>query len=416
MRRLLFVAHRLPYPPDKGERVRAFHEIQALREAFHVTVAAPVSPGAAVPAASSLAENVVTVPDGSPRATLRAAWTLLTGSSASRGRFDSIRLRRHLRRAQRGGAFDLVVAYCSSMVPAALSVPAAAHVADLVDADSAKWTAYADNAAWPRRWIYARESRAIRRLEQQAARDCDAVVCVSDAELDALGLTGRADALAVGNGVDAAYFHAAAPEESEPGRIVFTGTMSYRPNADAVCWFAREVLPGVRDAVPEASFAIVGREPAPAVRQLAGAPGVEVTGAVPDVRPYLSRAAAVVCPLRLARGVQNKVLEAMAMARPVVASPAALEGLEAEPGRHVLRADSAAAFRDAVVGLLTDSRLRETIGTAARGHVERHYTWDARLAPLVELCRRLAGRREEPRKGDPSPTAAQADGEEGGQS
>jgi sugar transferase (PEP-CTERM/EpsH1 system associated) len=210
--------------------------------------------------------------------------------------------------------------------------------------------------------------------------------------------------LAAANGVDARYFDPAAVAAGQtPGlAVVFTGTMSYRPNADAVCWFAREVLPAVRRTVPEARFVIVGRQPSPAVRRLAGAPGVAVTGAVPDVRPYLAGAALAVCPLRLARGVQNKVLEAMAMGRAVVASPAALEGLDAEPGRHVLAADGAAAWRQTVKALLGDPDRRGAIGRAAREHIVRNYTWEARLGPLVELCRELADGRESSPSDEPA--------------
>ncbi len=415
MRRLLFVSHRLPYPPDKGERVRAFHEIRTLSRWFHVTVVAPAPPGGDGPDLPDL-PNVrwVPVPDGRIPPFLRAGTRLLCGGAASQGHFDSPRLRRELQAAAVDGVFDVAVAYCSSMVPAVLSAPARARVADVVDADSAKWAAYAEDAGPLRGWLYRREAAAVAELEARAAGEGDAVACVSEAELAAMGLSPGPRALAIGNGVDTDYFYAPLPDESEPGRIVFTGTMDYRPNLDAVCWFAREVLPGIRAAVSEASFTIVGRDPAPAVRQLAARPGVVVTGSVPDVRPYLARAAVAVCPLRLARGVQNKVLEAMAMARPVVASPAALEGLDADPGRHVLQADSAREFGEAVVGLLTDSALRARMGDDARGHVERRYNWDARLAPLVDLCRRLAGCHEEPGAAARRPTAAEVVGEEAG--
>ena len=156
--------------------------------------------------------------------------------------------------------------------------------------------------------------------------------------------------------------------------------MDYTPNIDAVCWFAGEVMP----MLPEARFAIVGRRPAAAVRRLAG-PRTIVTGAVPDVRSWLAAADVVAAPLRIARGIQNKVLEAMAMARPVVASPAAFEGIEAEPGVHLLVAESAEAQAEAIAGLLADRRRAEAIGQAARRRIEQAYRWDSRLAPLAGL-------------------------------
>jgi glycosyltransferase involved in cell wall biosynthesis len=166
--------------------------------------------------------------------------------------------------------------------------------------------------------------------------------------------------------------------------------MDYRPNAEGACWFIREVWPTLRRCQPDLTFNIVGRNPTPAVRRLGEVPGVRVMGEVPDVRPYLAAASAAVCPLRTAWGVQNKVLEAMAMARPVVASPAAVEGLHVTVGEDLLQADTPEQFAAAILSLLTDAELRKRLGASARRRVEKHYTWSARMAPLVALCRQLA--------------------------
>jgi len=177
------------------------------------------------------------------------------------------------------------------------------------------------------------------------------------------------------------------PEEAP--LIVFTGQMDYPPNIDAALGFARDALPRIRGRHPEARFAIVGREPAPSIRALDGQGGVEVTGAVPDVRPWLERADVVVAPLRIARGVQNKVLEAMAMGRPVVASPEAFEGIAAEAGRDLVVADGAEAEAEAVCALLHDPARAEAIGRAARAQIEARYAWSARLAPLDAMLEGL---------------------------
>ena len=192
------------------------------------------------------------------------------------------------------------------------------------------------------------------------------------------------------NGVDLDFFDPAAPVAalSRPlggPLLVFTGQMDYAPNVQAVIQFARDVLPRVRANVPDATFAIVGRNPAPAVAALAGSPGVEIVGAVPDMRPWLAAADVVVASLRIARGVQNKVLEAMAMGRPVVASEAAFEGIDAVPGLDLLVADGAGAEAAAILSLLGDRGLAAKIGRAARARMCLRYAWDRQLAPLENL-------------------------------
>jgi sugar transferase (PEP-CTERM/EpsH1 system associated) len=249
--------------------------------------------------------------------------------------------------------------------------------------DSAKFASYADEARGPMRWMMRREARLLGAFERRVAARADASLFVSEAEAALFRAQGGANAVAVENGIDTAHFDPAAAfaavEEGGP-LIVFTGQMDYRPNVDAVDRFARRILPLVRDTVPEARFAIVGRKPDARVAALAALPGVTVTGEVPDVRGWLAAAALVVAPLQLARGVQNKVFEAMAMARPVVASPAAAEGIDHDGTIRV--AANAPEFAAAVVELIRDRRAADALGAAARGRVMARYGWDARLAAL----------------------------------
>jgi polysaccharide biosynthesis protein PslH len=400
--RLLFISHRVPYPPDKGERLRAFHEIRALSGHFRVTVAALAQSPRDEESAKGLApfcEKVVTVFAGGRRAGLRALGAILAGRSATEGYFHSRDIARRLLAAA-GGPFELAMGYCSSTLPYLLAAPARSRVLDLVDVDSAKWADYAKASRWPRSWAYRRESAAVSKLEQSARRRCDAVLAVTAAEAGLLGEAGGR-VLAVGNGVDSEYFApppattlSAAPPRRAPA-LVFTGTMDYLPNVQAVVWFAGEVFPRLRRRFPGLEFHIVGRDPAPEVRRLASAPGVVVTGGVPDVRPYLAAASSAVCPLLIARGIQNKVLEAMAMARPVVASGPALEGLDLRIGQEALRADEPGEWEERIAGLLERPDRAEEIGQAARRRVVERYAWDASLRPMVELCLRLAsGSRE----------------------
>ena len=394
MKRLLFIAHRVPYPPDKGDRLRAFHEIKALSEHFHITLAALAHGRGDHQAAGALAqwcEKVIVAPAGGTLGLIRGALCLLTGGSVTEGYFSSRRLRKLIAAEAARESFDLVVAYSSSTLPYALAAPAAARMIDLVDVDSAKWASYADEAPWPVSWLYRREASGVRALERQAVEHCDAVLLVSEAETAALPSAGE-QVVAIGNGVDTEFFApgAAAPvDRGRPG-LVFTGQMDYRPNVDGVCWFVRHVWPQLRRDLPDLTFTVVGRNPARAVRQLAKLPGVEVTGPVADVRPYLAAADAAICPLRIARGVQNKVLEAMAMGRAVVASPPALEGLDVEVGREVLQADTPAQWQSAIRDIVADEALRSRLGRSARARIEAKYQWASRMAPLVRLCLREA--------------------------
>ncbi|HYJ82829.1 MAG TPA: glycosyltransferase, partial [Allosphingosinicella sp.] len=253
------------------------------------------------------------------------------------------------------------------------------------DVDSAKFEAYGTEGG-AMAAIHRREGRLLAAFERSVAGRADVSLFVSEAEAELFrrrsGLEG-ADVRALQNGVDLDYYdpEAGFARIGEGGPlIVFTGQMDYAPNIDAVRWFAGEVMP----RLPEARFAIVGRKPPEAVRRLAG-PRVVVTGAVPDVRSWLAAADVVAAPLRIARGIQNKVLEAMAMARPVVASPAAFEGIEAEPGRHLLVAGTAEAQAEAINGLLGDPERARRLGEAARRRMEQAYRWEARLAPLAGI-------------------------------
>jgi polysaccharide biosynthesis protein PslH len=281
-----------------------------------------------------------------------------------------------------------VFAYSSSTLPYALAVPSRARVMDLVDVDSAKWAAYAEAAWWPKSLLYRMEARGVAALEQQAVKQCDAVFLVSEAETRALGISSPKVSV-LGNGVDTEYFKPMDRPASPPS-LVFTGTMDYRPNIEGVCWFVRELWPGLKREVADLTFTIVGRNPAPEVLRLADTPGILVTGAVKDVRPHLAAASVAVVPLHIARGIQNKILEAMACGRAVVASSQAIEGLDVKVGPEVLRADATDEWQTCILGLLSDEAQQKNLGAAARARVVADYSWDSQMAPLVSRCNGLA--------------------------
>jgi sugar transferase (PEP-CTERM/EpsH1 system associated) len=265
--------------------------------------------------------------------------------------------------------------------------PQARRVVDFCDVDSDKWRQYAEQKSWPMSMLYRHEARQLLAYERKVARDTDAALFVSAPEAELFrGLAPESDAKIgfFNNGVDTDYFSPerpyANPFASNERAIVFTGAMDYWPNIDAVQWFAAEVFPQLRARFADARFYIVGARPSAAVQALAQLPGVTVTGTVPDVRPYLAFAAVSVAPLRIARGIQNKVLEAMAMGCQLVVSPQALEGIEATPGADLLLADGADAFVGQVSALLAPAPAQ--MGSTARATVQHRYSWSSNLARI----------------------------------
>ncbi|TVV76125.1 TIGR03087 family PEP-CTERM/XrtA system glycosyltransferase [Sphingomonas solaris] len=390
---ILFLAHRVPYPPDRGDKIRSFHLLKALAKLGRVHLAAFADDAADEGHAAALDPYVATRHvERRTRSQVAAGLAALrTGRPVSLALFESAGIAGFVAQTLRERPIETIFVFSGQMaqfVPADRG--AARFVMDFVDVDSAKFAAYADTARQPMRRIHAREARLLGAYEIATAARADASLFVSEAEVALFrrhsGL-GAEKVQALGNGVDLAFFDPAVaverPNVPTP-LIVFTGQMDYPPNMAAVIRFARESLPAIRATVPGATFAIVGRNPAPAVRALAALPGVIVTGAVADVRGWLAAAAVVVAPLDLARGIQNKVLEAMAMGRPVVASPAAFEGIEAVAGAELIVAD-AAGEAVAVIGLLTRPDAAARLGLAARARLVADYSWESRLAPLAGL-------------------------------
>jgi sugar transferase (PEP-CTERM/EpsH1 system associated) len=286
-----------------------------------------------------------------------------------------------------------VFAYSSAMAQFLTSVPGRRlrQIVDFVDVDSEKWRQMASYARWPLSWVYRRESVRLAAFERDAAARCDDCLFVSPAEarsFQELVPEARRKALVLPNGVDATYFSPARrfPCPFGPGgpAIVFTGDMSYWPNQDAVLWFAGAVLPRLRFDHPTVRFVAVGRRPGRSLRRAAARLGFTLTGAVADVRPFLAHAALVVAPLRVARGVPNKVLEAMAMGKAVVTTPTAVTGLRLRPGDDVLLATDPEGMARAVARTL-EPRLARGMGEKARARVVADYAWAPSLRLLDEL-------------------------------
>ncbi len=394
---LLFLIQRLPFPPTKGDKIRAWKILAYLARWYDIHLGCLLddpADEAHVATVRALCRDIHVARINPRLSRLTCLRGLLTGEALSVTYFHDRDLASWVERVMRTVKPAVVFVYSSNMAPYILDQPGAARrVVDLVDLDSEKWRAYAEERQGPMRWVYRREWRKIADLEQRIARDCDLASLVSNAEtaLFARLFPVQADrVISVSNGVDHGYFD---PDGDYPPvydttrpNFVFTGTMDYPPNADAVIWFANDILPLIRRALPDARFHIVGHNPTEEVRRLGRLDGVNVTGRVADVRPYVVHATASVAPLRIARGIQNKVLEAMALARPVVVTSGALEGIEAEPGTDIVLADSAGDFATACIDLANGPN-GSRIGRAARARVVQTYDWSARLSQYDRFLR-----------------------------
>ncbi|MEO9041777.1 MAG: TIGR03087 family PEP-CTERM/XrtA system glycosyltransferase [Rhodoferax sp.] len=399
MSNLLYLVHRLPYPPNKGDKVRSYHLLKHLSRRHRVFLGTFVDD----PADEAYVDTVRAIcPDLHverlrPRiARLRSLVGLLTRQALGLRYYRSVNLQAWVDRTLINHRIDATIIFSSVMaqyVSTASGVTLPPMLVDFVDVDSAKWTQYATSRKWPLSWLYRREGERLLAFERTVAASAQRSFFVTENETTlfrkmAPESASRVDVIS--NGVDADYFSpdtaftspftgSGAPVDEIP--LVFTGAMDYWPNVDAVTWFVQRILPGLLQAWPQLRFYIVGRSPSPAVLELASG-SVVVTGTVPDVRPFLQHAAVVVAPLRVARGIQNKILEAMAMARPVVASQSCVEAIDARPGEELVSATDATDFVREIDALLKAPAHATAVGRSGRQRVLQSYSWDAHLGRL----------------------------------
>jgi sugar transferase (PEP-CTERM/EpsH1 system associated) len=389
---VLFLSQRVPYPPNRGDKISTWRLIERMRRAHRVRVVAFAHDDGDRRAARQLEElgfEVVVFP---PTPRWRAMPELLGDRPLTLAVYGSRALQGEVDRCAR--SMDLAYAYSSSMGAYFMhhGLPRVMHFAEL---DSDKWRQYAQRTPFPFSWIYRREWRTLFAFERELAHAVDEnVFCTTLEERIFRERIPGAPSMVMRNGVDLRHYRPgdAAPD---PGLIVFVGVMNYYPNVDGVQWFCERVLPDVRRRHPAARLAIVGSHPSRRVRALARREGVEVTGFVDDPRRWLARAAVSVAPLRIARGIQNKVLEAMAMGLPVVGTPSSTQGVDGLAGRDYLVAQTAEEQVEAVCGLLREPERARELGRRARAFVEASYDWEECLRPLDSILERFGERRTE---------------------
>ncbi len=390
--RILYVTHRVPFPPDRGDRIRTWNVLKFLAGRAAVDLVCLADESASDDTLQELRKvtnQLAVIPHSGYVRYVRGAFSMLRGRTMTEGLFDSPALISVVRAWSRQTTYDAVLA-SSSGVAGYLFPPCVIadtkRWVDLIDVDSQKWLDYATAASFPMSLVYRTEGRRLRTVECRLAATCDRLLVVSAAERDLFREFCPTDRIvAVGNGVDYEYFAPQPDTASEAHSCAFVGVMNYKPNADAAIWFAQNVWPQIRHRYPDARFYVVGKSPTPEVRALHAVNGIEVTGAVPDVRPWLLRSTCAVVPLRIARGVQNKVLEAMACGRPVICSPEPFKGLAAEPGVHLLRADSAVEWITALSRVFDDKQMQLELGRAAADWVRQHYSWSSALTLFNEF-------------------------------
>ena len=394
--KLLFLAHRIPFPPNKGDKIRAFNVLRYLAARHEVYLACLVDDPADLGEWSELRALVAGIVFERIHPSLRRAAALagIFGPQPVSVRyFHRPRLQSRIDELIEREQIEAFYCSCSPMAEylfrsrhASGRVGCAVRVMDLIDVDSFKWQQYAERSGPLAAWIYTREARQLAAYEERIAALCARVLVVSEQEKSYFPAAAYAGKLtAMPNGVDLEFFRPRGAERTSEAAIVFTGVMDYWPNVEGVSWFVDRVFPLIRARMPHVHLLIVGSRPTAHVRRLAQRRGIEVTGYVEDVRSYIERAGVCVAPLRIARGIQNKILEAMAMGKAVVCTPEAFEGIRAQDGRDLVVADGEEAFATATIRLLEDTEAARQIGRAARLCVEAFYSWERNLGILEEI-------------------------------
>ena len=399
--KIIYLSHRIPFPADKGEKIRTFHQLKyLLAQGFDITVFSPVNDDNEALFAEQLEQalplRVVTARLGA--AWLRKVKGLVSQQALSVSHFYAATLAQQLKAAIQHSKPDAIVCTSSAMacyveplLQQKIIPPSCRLLMDFMDLDSDKWQQYAEKASGIWRWIYQREARLIAQAELSAHAVFDHCFFISENETSlfcARGAT-KAKVSVLANGIDTGEFYPSPkPLQQQAPVFLFTGVMDYLPNEDAVLWFVKSCWEHILQRWPQAQFIIAGMQPSQKIQQLARLKGITVTGYVNDILPYYHQADVFVAPFRLARGVQNKILQAMACGLPVVTTTLGAEGIACEQGEHILLADNEQDIIAQVSALLTDPALYAKLQQNGPALIQQQYSWEGVLQALPKL---LAG-------------------------
>ena len=395
---ILFISHRVPYPPNKGEKIRTFNQVKFLSEKGNkVFVCAPLEQTGEIEHFNNLASkyHVDTSYGKLTNKPYRLLKGFFGGKALSIANFASSRLQKNIDNLLNNKKFDVIICtssamaeyiYKSNIFNALEKKPLL--LMDFMDLDSDKWQQYANTASMLMKWIYLREAKILSKYEQQITQDFDTSFFIADAEVALFKTQAESSGkvLTMGNGMNTEVFVPAkeAPKNKEPV-FLFTGVMDYKPNIDAVAWFVENVWSGILSKYPLSRFIIAGMNPSAAVKKLESVKGIEVTGFVDDILPYYHQSDYFVAPFRLARGVQNKVLQAFACGLPVISTPMGAEGIDCQKERDILIASTAEEFLSCIVRLEKEKEFRESIKNNALALIHKHYSWQGKLQVLDDV-------------------------------
>lgn len=395
---ILLLSHRVPFPPNKGEKIRTFHQLKHLSELGHqIHLFAPYEDSSELAHFNALQESFCTSVEAIPlkHKAIRLLTGLSKGQSLSVANFYSKRLQQKFDQFLLSNTVDAILCSASSMAQYIFKSTVLNTldkkpllVMDFMDVDSDKWGQYQQSSAFPMSMVYAREQRLLAKYEKQIVEQFDACYLIAQAEVTLFNQKViKSDKVHVmGNGLDTSDFHPPKEKQQNPAPVfLFTGVMDYKPNEDAVIWFVKTCWPSIIAQHPKARFVIAGMSPSTDIKQLADDKSIEVTGFVDDILPYYHQADIFIAPFRIARGVQNKVLQAFACALPVISTTMGAEGILCEPDTDILIASTPDEFIAQANQLIAQPTLAQSIGQRAEQIIKQHYSWQGQLQPLVNL-------------------------------
>jgi len=391
MAKLVVLAHRVPFPPNKGEKLRTFHQIEELVHKGHsVTVLAPYDDDAELANAKALAEkfSIDVICKKLPNKFWRLGMAVLKNRSFSETNFYSNELMETLRdKLVDADVLLLTASSLANYVRELSNVENIKLLMDFMDVDSDKWQQYADESNVLKCLLYSREAKKICLLEQEVAKTFDTcfVIANTEKQLFERKVSQEGTLRVLGNGIDQSLFSPNYRKPSNTVNFLFSGVMDYKPNIDAVLWFVQHCWDDIKAKVPNAKLTIAGMNPSSAIAKLAHAEDIEITGFVEDIKPYFDQAHIFIAPFQIARGVQNKVLQAMACALPVISTPLGAEGILCMHNKDIIIADRATSFANQAIELSNNVELRERVGQQALATINNNYAWGSVLKPLTEI-------------------------------